>query len=172
MSTIDKTVTKIQWNKEAKRYMQHVKVMTFNYDSYQQKRMGVNPIHTKTEWLELPACLKKEVTVPIILKKTATNYDTFETIQAYFSATLKVRVIAEDTYRDQYLSVDNNRVFLHNVSSGQTCPIALGGTNQIGTIREWLKDEKKLSEDEALALMDSNVAVYEKIGNSEIRMLI
>lgn len=172
MSTIDKVVTKIVYNKEQKRYMTHRKTMTFNYDGLTQSRIGANPIKTKIDWIELPSCLKKEVNVPIILKKTATNYETFETIQAYFSSSVKVKVINESIYAHQYLSVDRNRVYLHNISSGQTCPIALSGSNQIGTIKEFSKTEKKLTTDEAVKLMNEGIGVYEKLNDNEVRVLI
>lgn len=159
------------YNKETKRYMTHVKTMTFNYDKTMQTRLGASPIATKFEWLPLPECLKKEVSVPIILKKTATNYDTFETIQAYFLSSIKVKVINEDIYKYQYLSVDRNRVFLHNVASGQTCPIALSSSQQ-GTIKTFSKTEKKLSNDEALKLIDEGIGVYEKLSDNEVRVLI
>lgn len=172
METINKTLEKIVWVKD--KFMVRRKTRTYNYDSIIQHRLGKNPIASKEEFLEL-SCLgvdepKKSVKVPIIIKKTATNTENLETMTAYFSQTLEVKVLSDSIYKYQYLTVCDNRVFVHNLQSEQSCPVALSG-EQEGLEKTFLGTPKRLTDAEALALLESGCPCYERVG-TEYRILV
>jgi hypothetical protein len=174
MDTTNKILEKIVYVKEKQKFMLRRETRTFYYDPIAQHRLSKNPIKVTEEFLPL-SCLgdrepKKEVTVQIMLKKSNVNTETLETMTAYFSQSLKVSVLSDSTYIYQYVTVDNFRVFIHNLDSGQTCPMALS-SEQVGLKKEFLGVPKRITETQAQALMDSGISVYEKF-QGEYRILI
>lgn len=68
------------------------------------------------------------------------------------------------------MTVSQNRVFIHNLDSGQTVPLCLSSEQQ-GIKKTFLGKEKKLSNTEASELIDSGLPIYEKIGEA-YRLLV
>lgn len=175
-STIEKTLEKIVFNKAKDRFMLRKLTRTYNYDPIQQHRLGRNPIAVKEEFLELNALgvnePKKAVKVPIIIKKTATDTNSLETLTAYFSQSLEVKVLSDSKYKNLYLTICEGRVFLHLLDVGDTAPLALSGNNQEGTSKEFLGTPKRLTNSEASVLLESGIPLYEKVSDGEYRILV
>jgi hypothetical protein len=174
MTTVNKIIQEIVWDKAKFKFKVRRETRTFNYDSLTQHRVGRNPIAVKEEFLPL-SCLgdkepKKAVTVQIIIKKTALDPETFNQLNAYFTQNLEVSVLSDAMYIYQYVTICENRVFVHNLDSGQTCPLSLSSEQQ-GIKKAFLGKQKKLSDSEASELIDSGLPVYEKIGE-EYRILV
>lgn len=174
MSTIDKTLEKIVFNKEKQRFMLRKKTKIYNYDPILQHRLGRNPIATKEEYLPLSALgsdePKKSVKLPILLRKTATDTNSLEILTAYFSQILSVKILSDDIYKYQYLTVCENRVFVHDLDSGTSAPVAISGETK-GIEKTFLGTPKRLTEAEALAMLESGIPIYEKVG-TEYRILV
>jgi hypothetical protein len=175
MSTCVKTLTKVLWNSEQKKLMMHKEVRTYNYDPIAQHRLGKQPINTKTSWYDfenLPEDIKpkKEIKVPIILLRTATNYETYETISAYFLTHLTVKVLSDAIYKHIYLTTCEGRIFVHYLATGETFPIAMTGENT-GIIKTFSTELRKLTTDEYENYLEQKINVYEKVG-TEYRILI
>lgn len=174
LSTCEKSVQRIEWNKTKSKFMVFKRTKTFNYDPILQHRLGHNAIASKTEWLELSSLgeeePKKSVIIQIILKKTALNPENLEMLSIYQSQMLSVKVLSDSRYKYQFLTVCENRVFIHNLSSGQTVGLSLSGEQQ-GIEKQFLGTPKKLSNSEALEFIESGCPIYEKQGDS-FRILV
>lgn len=174
METCNKLMEKILWNKDQKKFMVFRKTLTFNWDKLQQHRIGRNPIAVKEEFLDLSVLgenePKRSVKVPIVIKKTALDPITLNSISGYFSQNLEVKVLTDSIYKYHFLTVCENRVFIHNLDSGQTTGLALSGEQQ-GIEKHFLGTEKRLSDSEAQELMESGIPVYEKF-QGEYRILV
>jgi hypothetical protein len=174
MDTVNKVIQEIVWDKAKFKFKVRKETRTFNYDSLTQHRVGRNPIAVKEEFLPL-SCLgdkepKKLVNVQIVIKKSALDPETFNQLSAYFTQNLEVSVLSDSAYVYQYVTICENRVFIHNLDSGQTCPLSLS-SEQIGIKKSFLGKQKKLSNLEASELIDSGLPVYEEI-NGEYRILV
>jgi hypothetical protein len=170
----NKTLEKIVWVKEKQKFMLRKETRTYNYDTINQHRLGKNPIAVKEELFDLSVLgekePKKEVKVPIILRKQNVNTETLETMTAYFTQDLSVKVLSDSIYKFQYVTVCENRIFIHNLNSGQTVGLALSGEQQ-GIEKKLLGTEKRLTEAEATELMESGIPCFEKF-QGEYRILI
>jgi hypothetical protein len=166
----------IKFNKEKQKFMLFRVTRTYNFDELRQEKIGKRPISKVTTWHELSALgdlePKKAVKVPIIIKKTATDTNSLETLTAFFSQNLEVKVLSDSKYIYQYLTVCENRIFIHNLDSGQTAPLALSGNNQEGTSKEFLGTPKRLTEAEALELIEKGTVLFEKVSEGEYRILV
>ncbi len=176
METQTSLSERIEWNKEQKRYMLRRKTSIWNYDPIEQRKLGNNPLSRKTTWHELNVLPQgrrpeKKVLIPIIIKKLATDRETLETLTAYFSQTLEVSILSDSKYANLYLVENMGKAYLNCISSGQCCPIALSGANQTGTEKKFAGKEVRLTDEQALKMIDEGSPVYEKVG-SEYRILI
>ena len=176
MNTIDKSLSRIEFSKEKGRFMVNKRTKTYRFDEINDHRLGKNPIAFKQEWLELSSLgvnePKKAVKTPIIIKKTATDTNSLETLTAYFSQTLEVKVLSDSKYIYQYLTVCENRIFIHNLDSGQTAPLAVSGGNQEGTEKTFEGKPKRLTDAEALELMEKGTPLFEKVTEGEYRIVV
>ena len=130
METTNKLIEKIVYSKEKKRFMLSRETRVFNWDSIQQRRLGVNPIKITHEELELTAIPLvrrpvKSVTMKVLFKKVAVDTFTLEQFVAFFVSDLKIDVLSDDIYRFQYLTICDSRAWLHNLDSGQTTSVCL-----------------------------------------------
>jgi hypothetical protein len=174
LSTCNKTLTKIVYVKEKQKFMVRKETRTYNYDSINQTRLGKSPIKVIKEFLPLSVLGEKEpkksVKIQILLKRSALNPETLTELFAYFTQTLEVKVLTDSMYKFQYVTVDNFRVWLHNLDSGQTVGLPLSGS-QTGIEKNWLGTEKRITEAQALDLMEKGTPCFEKY-QGEFRILV
>jgi hypothetical protein len=173
--TIDKILQKIEFNKEKNRIMVHTIKKQYYYDSIRQHRLSRNPINVTEEWHELSFLADKEpkkaVKLQILLKKSNVNTESLETMTGYFSQTLEAKILSDSIYQYQYLTIDKGRIWIHNLSSGQTTSLSLTGTQE-GVSKEFLGTPKRLTNDEALKLMESGSPLFERVSEQEYRLLV
>lgn len=145
----------------------------FNFDPINQRRLGVNPIKITHEELELSAIPIKDrpvksVTMKVLFMKKAIDTFTLEQLVAYFITELKVEVLSDATYAHQYLTICDNRAWVHNLDSGQSTSVCLSA-QQEGLTKKF-GVEKRLTNEEAEKMLDEGLPCFEKVG-SEWRML-
>lgn len=174
MQTCDKILEKIVWVKEKQRFMVRRRTRTYRFDETNEHRLGKNPLTVKEEFLELSELKEneplKKVIIGIIIKKQATDRESLETLTAFFTQDLEVSVNTDSIYTWQYLTKCEGKVFVHNLESGQTCPVALSG-EQVGIMKRFLGKEKRLTEAETRDLLEQGYPIYEKNGE-EYRLLV
>jgi hypothetical protein len=174
METTSNFSQKIKWNPEKKEFNIYRVTKTFNYDKLHQRKLGMNPIETKTEWLPLSTLgtmePKKAVELDILIVKNAVDSVSLEPIKGYFKAKLSLKVLSDAIYVYQYIVKSSGRAFINNLKSGQCCPIPLNGS-QAGISKEFLGVEQRITVEEAKKLIADNILCYEKSGEG-YRLLI
>jgi hypothetical protein len=175
VNTIDKVLSKIEFNKDKGRFMVHNRTKTYRYDTINDHRLGKNPLSTTEDWSELSSLgeqePKKLIKMRIVLKKSATDLESLEQLTAYFTQDLQVKVLSDDMYKYQYLTLCEGRVYIHNLSSGESCPLSMSGTQE-GISKVFLGKPVRINPSEALVLLESGFPLYERVSEGEYRVLI
>lgn len=106
----------------------------------------------------------KRVVLPIIVTKPVVNADG-ELITGYFLREYEYKVTEQ--YPSEFLTVKHGIAFRHNFAVKECSPLPVIEANKLqGIIVTQVGADKKLTEIEAMTIIQSGIKVYQKEGNS------
>jgi hypothetical protein len=166
---IKKEVSKTEFNKTQDKYMVKKQIRSHWANPITLHRLSRNPIKVEDVWEEIPN-ISKKVSLNALLRKIALDPQSMEQITGYFLIKVDANVLSDKMYRFIFLSICDNRIFMHNTSGGMTAPLALTGESE--GIEKTISKPVRITDIRAGELLEAGAPMFEMQKEGEYRQVV